>query len=104
MENNYLKLHAVFEKYPDLKADKMHIALMDRDSGIEGRLRKTRLEYNRVAQQYNERTRRFPRNIMARAHNFKELYYLTFEGQEAYEPKKSLMMSHDFKATEEVKL
>ena len=41
---------------------------------------------------------------MARAHNFKELYYLTFEGQEAYEPKKSLMMSHDFKATEEVKL
>ena len=87
LENNYLKLQAVFEKYPDLKADKMHIALMDRDSGIERRLRKTRLEYNRVAQQYNERTRRFPRNVVARAHNFKELDYLTFEGQEAYEPK-----------------
>lgn len=87
LENNYLKLQAVFEKYPDLKADKMHIALMDRDSGIERRLRKTRLEYNQVAQQYNERTRRFPRNVVARAHNFKELDYLTFEGQEAYEPK-----------------
>ena len=87
VENNYLKLQAVFEKYPDLKADKMHIALMDRDSGIERRLRKTRLEYNRVAQQYNERTRRFPRNFVARVHNFKELDYLTFEGQEAYEPK-----------------
>jgi len=87
VENNYLKLQAVFEKYPDLKADKMHIALMDRDSGIERRLRKTRLEYNRVAQQYNERTRRFPRNVVARAHNFKELDYLTFEGQETYEPK-----------------
>jgi len=87
LENNYLKLQAVFEKYPDLKADKMHIALMDRDSGIERRLRKTRLEYNRVAQQYNERTRQFPRNVVARAHNFKELDYLTFEGQEAYEPK-----------------
>jgi len=87
LENNYLKLQAIFEKYPDLKADKMHIALMDRDSGIERRLRKTRLEYNRVAQQYNERTRRFPRNVVARAHNFKELDYLTFEGQEAYEPK-----------------
>jgi LemA protein len=87
LENNYLKLQAVFEKYPDLKADKMHIALMDRDSGIERRLRKTRLEYNRVAQQYNERTSRFPRNVVARAHNFKELDYLTFECQEAYEPK-----------------
>jgi len=87
VENNYLKLQAIFEKYPNLKADKMHISLMARDSGIERRLRKTRLEYNRVAQQYNERTRQFPRNIVARVHNFKELDYLAFEGQEAYEPK-----------------
>ena len=87
VENNYLKLQAIFEKYPNLKADKMHISLMERDSGIERRLRKTRLEYNRVAQQYSERTRRFPRNIVAHVHNFKELDYLTFEGQEAYEPK-----------------
>jgi len=87
VENNYLKLQAVFEKYPNLKADKMHISLMERDSRVERRLRKTRLEYNRVAQQYNERTRQFPRNIVARVHNFKGLDYLTFEGQEEYEPK-----------------
>jgi len=82
-----LKLQAVFEKYPNLKADKMHVSLMEKDSRVERRLRKTRLEYNRVAQQYNERTRQFPRNIVARVHNFKELDYLTFEGQEEYEPK-----------------
>lgn len=87
VENNYLKLQAVFEKYPNLKADKMHVSLMERDSRVERRLRKTRLEYNRVAQRYNERTRQFPRNIVARVHNFKELDYLNFEGQEAYEPK-----------------
>jgi len=87
VENNYLKLQAIFEKYPNLKADKMHVSLMEKDSRVERRLRKTRLEYNRVAQQYNERTRRFPRNIVARVHNFKELDYLAFEGQEAYEPK-----------------
>ncbi len=87
VENNFLKLKAVFERYPNLKADQMHISLMERDSEIERRLRKTRLEYNRVAQKYNERTRRFPRNIVARVHNFKELDYLAFEGQEAYEPK-----------------
>lgn len=87
VENNYLKLQAVFEKYPDLKADKMHISLMERDSRVERRLRKTRLEYNRVAQQYNERTKIFPRNIVARVHSFNELDYLSFEGQELYEPK-----------------
>ena len=87
VENNYLKLQAVFEKYPNLKADQMHISLMERDSGIERRLRKTRLEYNRVAQRYNERTRRFPRNVVARVHNLKELDYLTFEGQETFAPK-----------------
>ncbi len=87
VENNYLKLQAIFEKYPNLKADKMHVSLMERDSGIERRLRKTRLEYNRVAQQYNERTRRFPRNVVARVHNFKELDYLTLEGQPAYDPR-----------------
>jgi len=87
VENNYLKLQAVFEKYPNLKADKMHVSLMEKDFQVERRLRKTRLEYNRVAQQYNERTRQFPRNIVARIHTFKELDYLTFEGQEAYEPK-----------------
>ena len=87
IENNYLKLQAIFERYPNLKADKMHVSLMERDSGIERRLRKTRLEYNRVAQRYNERTRRFPRNIVARVHNFKELDYLNFEGQPAFEPR-----------------
>jgi LemA protein len=86
VEKNYFKLQAVFERYPQLKADKMHITLMEKDSRIERRLRKTRLEYNRVAQEYNERTRQFPRNLVARVHNFKELDYLTFEEQPAFEP------------------
>ena len=86
VENNYFKLQAIFERYPNLKADQMHISLMERDSRIERKLRQIRLEYNRVVQQYNERTRRFPRKIIARVHNFKELDYLTFKGQPAFEP------------------
>ena len=87
IENNYLKLQAIFEKYPHLKADKLHVSLMERDSRVEKRLRQTRLEYNHVAQEYNERTRVFPRNIVAKAHNFTPLNYISFEGQEKYEPK-----------------
>ena len=87
IENNYLKLQAVFEKYPQLKADKLHVSLMEKDSRVEKKLRETRLEYNRVAQQYNERIRIFPRNLVANAHKFALLDYLSFEGQEKYEPK-----------------
>jgi LemA protein len=87
VENNYLKLQAVFEKYPALKADALHLALMKRDSQVEARLRQTRLKYNHAAQQYNQKVKIFPRNIVARVHNFKKLDYLSFEGQEKYEPK-----------------
>jgi len=87
VENTYLKLQAVLERYPSLKADQMHISLMERAAAVERRLRKTRLQYNRVAQQYNERTRMFPRNVVARVHSFTELDYLEFPGQEVYEPK-----------------
>ncbi len=87
VENTYLKLQAVLERYPNLKADQMYIALMERASMVERRLRKTRLQYNRIAQQYNERTRKFPRNVVARIHSFNELDYLEFAGQDVYQPK-----------------
>ena len=87
VENNFFKLQAVFEKYPQLKADALHHKLISKDDGVESRLRKARLEYNRTAQKYNERVRRFPRNIIAWVHHFKLLEYLTFEEQETYKPK-----------------
>jgi LemA protein len=87
IENNYLKLQAIFEKYPDLKANKLHLSLLKRDTDIEQRLRKTRLSYNQVVQKYNERIRRFPRSIVARAHRFTELEYLVFEGQPIFQPR-----------------
>jgi LemA protein len=88
VENNYLKVQAVFEKYPELKADKLHISLMDSDSRIERRLRETRLAYNLVAQQYNERVMQFPRNFVAKIHHFHKFDYLTFQTQERDEPQK----------------
>jgi len=82
-----LKLQAIFEKYPDLKANKLHLSLLKRDTDIERRLRKTRLSYNQVVQKYNERIRRFPRSIVARVHRFTELEYLVFEGQPIFQPR-----------------
>jgi len=89
LENNFFKLQAVFERYPKLKASPLHKRLMGKGniSRIESRLRKARLGYNRVAQQYNERIKRFPRNIVASVHGYKKLNYIKFPNQEDYKSK-----------------
>jgi len=53
----------------------------DNISKIEYRLRKSRLEYNRVVQKYNQRVSIFPRNIVALVHGFKKLDYLNLGNQ-----------------------
>ena len=87
IESNLLKIQAVFERYPKLKADALHHRLISKDDRIESRLRYTRLGYNRVAQQYNMRVQQFPRNIVASFHKFKPLNYLAFENQATFKPK-----------------
>jgi LemA protein len=78
IEENIFKLQAVIERYPEVKADRVHLVLMEKASRLEHRLRTARLDYNRVAQQYNERVRRFPRNVVAHVHHFTVVEYLAF--------------------------
>jgi len=95
VENSFLKIQAVFEKYPEVKADKLYQQVMGSGSitRIERRLREFRLGYNKVAQDYNERVQMFPRNIIAKVHGFKTINYLALGNeinqgpQEAYKPK-----------------
>ena len=95
IENNFLKIQAVFEKYPKVKADKLYQSIMGSGNitKVEGKLRKFRLHYNKIAQDYNERVQRFPRNVVAKAHGFRTINYLTMgnkinqEPHEAYKPK-----------------
>ena len=85
VEYNYSKLQALLEKYPELKADQLYTSLMERDTKIENQIRQTRISFNYDAQRYNEITRRFPHNIIAATHNFRELYYLVIP-KKSYEP------------------
>ncbi len=96
VDNAFLKIQAVFERYPKLKADALHKSIMGHGSisRIESKLRNFRLAYNRVVQKYNERVNIFPRNIVAWVHGFKELDYLSLGNninqgeQEKYDSKK----------------
>jgi len=89
LENSFAKIQAVFERYPNLKANSIYRRVMGQGSisRIESRLRKARLAYNKTAQEYNERVQRFPRNIVAKIHGFKVIPYLNFGYQELYKPK-----------------
>jgi len=95
IENNFLKIQAVFEKYPKVKADKLYEKIMGSGNitRVERRLREFRLSYNKVAQEYNKRVQIFPRNIVAKVHGFKIVDYLSLGNQinqgpqEAFKPK-----------------
>ena len=95
VDNSFLKIQAVFEKYPQLKAEALHKSILGKGSisKMESKLSKFRLSYNRVAQKYNKRVQTFPRNVVALVHGFKQFPYLTFgnkinkESSEEYKAK-----------------
>lgn len=92
-ENNFIKLQAVFEKYPKLRADKLYRNIMKSVYRLERNLAHERLEYNNVVEKYNERVERFPRNIVAKIHKFQKFNYLALGNQinqgpqESYKPR-----------------
>jgi len=95
IENNFIKIQAVFERYPKVKADKLYQQIMGSGNitRIERKLQQFRLTYNKVVREYNERVQMFPSNIVAKVHGFKIANYLTLgnkinqESQETYKPK-----------------
>lgn len=94
VENNFLKIQAVFERYPKLKAEVLHMRLLGRGnvSDLYYKLSHAKRGYNRIAQEYNQRVMQFPRSIVAKYSGFKIMdYYETagtkFKQTEEYNPK-----------------
>ncbi len=79
IENNFIKIQTVLERYPKIKADKMYQSIMGSGNitRIERKLQDFRLTYNKVVREYNERVQRFPRLIIAKVHGFNKAEYLT---------------------------
>lgn len=59
------RLLVVVENYPDLKADKTYLALMDELSGTENRIAVARKDYNEAVQSFNTKIRSFPNTLFA---------------------------------------
>ncbi len=94
VENNFLKIQAVFERYPKLKANALHLHLLGRGnvSDMYYKLSHVKRGYNRIAQEYNQRVKQFPRSIVAHFSGFRPIsYYETagtkFKAAKEYNPK-----------------
>lgn len=77
------KLMMIREAYPDLKANQNFLELQAQLEGTENRISVERGNFNRAAQAYNVRIRRFPTSLLASVFGFEKTPY--FEANEGGE-------------------
>jgi LemA protein len=75
------RLMVIVENYPTLKADANFRQLSDELAGTENRISVARIDYNKIAKDYNVKVKKFPTNIIAGSMGFSLVSY--FEANEA---------------------
>ncbi len=78
-KNTLERILAVVENYPDLKASKNFIDLMNAIKDVEGEISRQRYTYNNIVQEYNTKLDVIPSNFAAKLLSYKRLEYLKFE-------------------------
>ncbi|MEW5734118.1 MAG: LemA family protein [Thermodesulfobacteriota bacterium] len=82
------RLMVVVEQYPDLKADKTMLTLMEELSSTENRIAFARQAYNDAVMDYNNRRETFPAVIFSGAFGFKESAMFEIEDKKEKEAPK----------------
>lgn len=83
-------LFAVFEQYPDLKANQNALNLQEELTTTENKIAFARQYYNDSVMRLNNRIEMFPSNVIAQMFNFKHEVYLEIESEARNVPKVSL--------------
>ena len=86
LNNEFNKIIAVSENYPELKASEQFLQLQKKLAKIESQLQAARRIYNGEVNVYNNKVQTFPNNILAGLFNFREVEY--FEAE--YEAKSNI--------------
>jgi LemA protein len=73
------KLMAVFESYPDIKADSTMNGLMEELTSTENKIAFARQAYNDSVMTYNNGREQFPNNVFAGMFNFQQAQLLEIE-------------------------
>ena len=74
-----VRLIAVAEQYPDLKANQNFLELQAQLEGTENRIAVARTRFNDATRQYNVTIRRFPANLIAGMFGFDQKAYFAAE-------------------------
>lgn len=85
LETSLVKLYAVAEAYPDLKADKAFRELQTRLTDLEDDIASARRYYNALVRRYNDVQQTFPAALVARGLGHREAEYFQID-QEAAGP------------------
>ena len=72
LNNQFNKLLAVVEAYPELKANEGFLKLQEQLTKIESQLQAARRIYNSDVTVYNTKINTIPSNLIAKRYNFKE--------------------------------
>ncbi|GAX03679.1 LemA family protein [Secundilactobacillus pentosiphilus] len=89
LSNSLKSIFAVSEAYPDLKADKEYVKLMEELTNTENKIAYSRQLYNSSVASFNMKIQSFPSNIVASIHHFKISEYLQVPEEEKATPKVS---------------
>jgi LemA protein len=83
VENQMVKVLAIFEAYPQLQSIQTFRDFMTEQSGTENRVMVERRRFNEKVQGYNVAVKRFPSNLMAKLFGFADRpYFDAAEGSE----------------------
>ena len=77
------RMFAVAEAYPDLKANQNFIQLQEELTSTENKIGFARQHYNRTVNQFNEKTKTFPSNIVAGMFGFSDMNFFELDEAEA---------------------
>ena len=81
-----IRLVALAEQYPDLRADEIFRSLHDKLVDVEGALQSARRYYNAVVRDLNTLIRVFPASVIARLLRFARREFFQLEAGEAAVP------------------
>ena len=74
-----VRLFALSESYPELKADKGFVTLQEQLMRLESEILNARKYYNAVVRTYNDKTMVFPTSVLAGIFHFEKKEYLMTE-------------------------
>ena len=72
INDNFNKILAIAESYPELKSNEQYLSLQNRLSEIENNLQRARSIYNMAVKRYNTSIETIPCNIVARMFVFEK--------------------------------